>query len=449
MKRDITIIFVFAAVILLFNLGAGSLSSWDEALYAQVSREVLENGSWMDLTWGGLAWSDKPPLYMWATAFFYNVFGVNEFSVRLFSALSGIFLALVTYLLGARIFTRRVGMMSAIMLASIYHFIWMAKSGTMDVSFTLFLALSIYFFLISEEKRFFIMCSFLFFGLAFMTKGVGALIAPAIIGCYVLVTGSWRKVLDRYFAAGVLIFLLIAGSWYVTEIFNYGGSFLRGQFFQHLVQRTTSTMDGHQGSWLTYINVVLYKGKPWGACGLIALPFLVFWSVRKRLRKAYILISWSVLVLVVFSVFKTKLHWYIIPAYPAVCIISAWGVNAVLRRYALAVTVIVSLTGVLYFGTTKEIFTLDYNPEIKYLSVIVYSPSFGAGSVYLYEVGDPAVRFYFGKNGKYLSTNADLKEAIKETGAVIITERYDPSLFDAKRTVITKEGTGVTVVHVK
>jgi len=91
MRRDIIILVVLAAIILLFNLGGGSLGSWDEAFYAQVSQEMYQSSNWIDLTWAGAPWADKPPVYMWATTCFYKIFGVNEFSARFTAAISGIF----------------------------------------------------------------------------------------------------------------------------------------------------------------------------------------------------------------------------------------------------------------------------------------------------------------------------------------------------------------------
>ncbi|MDP8259085.1 MAG: glycosyltransferase family 39 protein, partial [Candidatus Aadella gelida] len=90
-KRDILILLAVTAFVFIFRLGSGSLSSWDEAFYAEVSREITGSGNWIDLTWTGVPWSDKPPLYMWMTACFYKIFGINEFSARFFSAIAGIF----------------------------------------------------------------------------------------------------------------------------------------------------------------------------------------------------------------------------------------------------------------------------------------------------------------------------------------------------------------------
>ncbi len=90
----------FSIFFLLFNLHAGSLASWDEALYAEVAKQILRSGNWLDLTWGGSPWVDKPPVTVWATAVFYHLFGMHEFTARLFSALCGAGTVIVTYLLG-------------------------------------------------------------------------------------------------------------------------------------------------------------------------------------------------------------------------------------------------------------------------------------------------------------------------------------------------------------
>ena len=214
MKKDIVILLIISSIILFFNLGSGSLSSWDEAFYAQVSREIVQSDNWIDLTWGGAPWSDKPPLYMWVTALFYKLFGVNEFSVRLFSCLSGIALVVLTYLFSRKLFSRRAGFLSAIMLISTYHFVWFSKMGTLDITFTLFLFLSLYFFLRSEENHANIIYSFIWFGMAFLTKGAGALLIPMILALYVLAKGDWSVIFNRYTVLGVFAFLLMVGTWY-------------------------------------------------------------------------------------------------------------------------------------------------------------------------------------------------------------------------------------------
>ena len=91
---------LIASFMLLWRLGNGTLADWDEAIYAQISKETVLSGDWLTLHWGFKPWFDKPPLLMWVTEMFYQLFGVNEFWVRAASAFSGIGLVVITYLIG-------------------------------------------------------------------------------------------------------------------------------------------------------------------------------------------------------------------------------------------------------------------------------------------------------------------------------------------------------------
>lgn len=68
-----------SAFVLLWGLGQGSLMDWDEAIYAQVSKEIVNSGNWLELHYGYEPYFRKPPLFMWTTALLYRIFGINEF----------------------------------------------------------------------------------------------------------------------------------------------------------------------------------------------------------------------------------------------------------------------------------------------------------------------------------------------------------------------------------
>src|SRR5918997_5425030 len=105
----ISLLVLIATFSLLWKLGTGSLAAWDEAIYAQVSKEIVQSGDWLTLRWEYQPWFEKPPLFMWITALFYSLFGVGEFWARVPSALSGIALVAVTYLIGKYRYGKRVG----------------------------------------------------------------------------------------------------------------------------------------------------------------------------------------------------------------------------------------------------------------------------------------------------------------------------------------------------
>ena len=141
------VLIVIAAFVFLWRLGAGNLEPWDEAIYAQVSKEVIHGGDWLTLHWQYQPWFEKPPLLLWTTAVLYRLFGVNEFWARAASAFSGIGLIVVTYLIGQRAYDKWVGLFAAVILLTSYHVVSFARFGTMDVMLTLFTYLAIYAYL--------------------------------------------------------------------------------------------------------------------------------------------------------------------------------------------------------------------------------------------------------------------------------------------------------------
>jgi 4-amino-4-deoxy-L-arabinose transferase-like glycosyltransferase len=94
------------------------------------------------LALGVSAWFEKPPLLM--TAALYRVFGISEFWARFVAAASGIGLVITTYLLGAFFFSKRAGVLAALILLTCYHFVSFSRFGTMEVTLTLFAYSAIY-----------------------------------------------------------------------------------------------------------------------------------------------------------------------------------------------------------------------------------------------------------------------------------------------------------------
>ena len=92
---------VFAFVIFLFfrDLGRFPIFQWDEARYANNSIEVLTLGNWFHFTMDGHidTWNFKPPLVLWIQAASMKVFGINEWAVRLPSAMASIGIAILLF----------------------------------------------------------------------------------------------------------------------------------------------------------------------------------------------------------------------------------------------------------------------------------------------------------------------------------------------------------------
>ncbi len=73
-----------------YRLGWNTLVSWDEAWYGSIAREMVKTGDYMNMMWNGNPFYDHPPMGFWLMAASYKLFGINEFTTRLPSALLGL-----------------------------------------------------------------------------------------------------------------------------------------------------------------------------------------------------------------------------------------------------------------------------------------------------------------------------------------------------------------------
>jgi len=65
---------MLAVFVIFYGLGNESLYDWDEAIYAQISKEMILNNNYLTLHWNYEPWFEKPPLLMWITALFFQCF---------------------------------------------------------------------------------------------------------------------------------------------------------------------------------------------------------------------------------------------------------------------------------------------------------------------------------------------------------------------------------------
>ncbi len=91
------------SVVWLAALAGRPLFNPDEGRYAEIPREMLSGGDWVIPHLNGLDYIEKPPLQFWATAATYRVLGVNEFSARLYTALTALATVALIGFLGKRL----------------------------------------------------------------------------------------------------------------------------------------------------------------------------------------------------------------------------------------------------------------------------------------------------------------------------------------------------------
>ena len=178
----------------------------------------------------------KPGLYVYLTVPFVVTFGLNEYVVRLPSALAGVLAVWLMYLIANQLFRKQnkfsifnfqfsIGETAALLLAiSPWHIFFSRGAWEANISLTLTLA-GIYLFLKSLHRPKLLVLSSIFFALTFITYQ-GAKLSTVIV-LAVLTVVYWRECLEilkekkKY-----LLVSFISGLIIVTPILL---SFLRGQ----------------------------------------------------------------------------------------------------------------------------------------------------------------------------------------------------------------------------
>jgi 4-amino-4-deoxy-L-arabinose transferase-like glycosyltransferase len=232
-------------------------------------------------------------------------------------------LVLIFYL-GKKLYNGYVGLLSAFVLGTFTTFYMFARRAMTDVPLVFFIIASLYFLVLSEKPQKsnrYLALSGLFFGLALMTKQIGALLIPIIIFAYLTVTSRGiRFVFTKRFALFWGVGLLIISPWLTYMASSFSAGFWQSYIMYSGVNRTFSPLEGHQEGYLFYFSYLAINEKLW----VLLLPFAVglcaFKAVVKKVKADTLLILWIAVVFLTFTFVQTKLFWYILPVFPAFAI---------------------------------------------------------------------------------------------------------------------------------
>ena len=302
---------------------------WDEARLAQSAYEMANNGDLIVTYYRDSPdmWSTKPPLMIWAQALCMKVFGVNELSVRLPSAIA----ALLTCI-GLLVFFQRYlrsfwfGALSVMVLVTSLGYISVhgVRTGDYDAMLTLFTTLNGLFFFAFIEKRenkylyFFFACT----TLAVLTKGITCFMFFPALGIYALLQKQVLPILkNKHFYFGLLGFLGISLGYYLLrEAVNPG--FLAAVQQNELGGRYLETItENYHGFWFYFTNILEPRFTAWH----LIIPCGIVFGLYSKNQKIFRLTLFSTLMAVTFfliiSSAKTQFRWYDIPLYPYLAII--------------------------------------------------------------------------------------------------------------------------------
>jgi len=319
------------------DLGALGLTDRDEGSNAEAAREMLETGDWISPTLNYEPRYAKPAFVYWLISGSYILFGINEFAARFPSAVSGLCLLFLQYVFVRTWVGSKVAVWSSFMLLLNLEFLGINRMVLTDPELVVFTTLAGYSFwhaLQHEHKQlsWFAVC-YLAMGLGMLVKGPVGIIIPLVgIIPYLTLTRQWSRFWQKGFPlVGVLLVAAVAAPWYIM-MFQIHGDAYWAAAQANTTGRFMNPMEGHGGTILFYLPVLLVGFFPWSA----VLPSILYQSFKqwKAYWKGQAVVSaeknlecflslWVVGLLVFFTLSATRLPHYIYPLFPAAALLVA------------------------------------------------------------------------------------------------------------------------------
>jgi len=296
----------------------------DEGRYAEIPREMVATGDWITPRLDGLKYFEKPPLQYWATAAAYSVFGVSEWTARLWTV--GLAFLCLPMVFGwtARLFGQTAGFaaLTALVVSPYYELI--AHLNLLDAGFSFWLAGAVFAFTLaqcaaekSSSERRWMLVAWLAAALAVLSKGivVGVLTGGTLV-LYTLLerdTRPWRRL---HLMLGLPLFLLVAVPWFIAVSARNPG-FAEFFFVHEHFARFLTTVHKRTEPWWYFLSLLLIGALPW------------LWALPGACRRAWLepardtgfkplkfLLIFCGVTLAFFSVSESKLAPYILPMMP-------------------------------------------------------------------------------------------------------------------------------------
>jgi len=138
------------------HLGSTPLFDADEGVYSEVTREMMVNMDFTAALLNGMPLFHKPPLFYWAQAASIKILGLNEFGLRLPSAVAALLWAASIFLFTRRYYDTRTAWHACLYMTASLLVTLAARWATPETLFNLFLTLTmlnIYRFFHAGNKR--------------------------------------------------------------------------------------------------------------------------------------------------------------------------------------------------------------------------------------------------------------------------------------------------------
>lgn len=272
----------------------------DAAQYASMSREMMENGSYLKLYDLGFDYLDKPPMLFWLSSVSLKLFGVFDWAYRIPSVLMLLLGIYATYKLASLFYHRTIAQLSAIVLASSQAVFLMVHDVRCDTMLMGWVMLSLWqlatWYQTGKWKHF--LLGFVAVAGGMMTKGPIALMIPAFAFVpHFILRREWKQFFRWEYIIGLLIVavLLIPMSIGLYQQYDlepgkvfHGRAIQSGLRFYYWTQSfgryTGENVYNEMNHFTFLLENMLWSFLPWIIFFLIGLMFTISRLIQQKFR---------------------------------------------------------------------------------------------------------------------------------------------------------------------
>ena len=344
----------------------------DSCNYAVVAKEIVRTNSWLGLfdpVYGGVFYYHFP-LCIWATALFFKFFGASTFTAKLFSMVSALLLTGALFYFGRLLKNQWVGFFAGTSFLLTNHIVRLARQCRMDLPVSLFITLAILSFVLAQRRsRSYYLLFGLFTSLAIMAKDVSGLAPLVIIFIYLILLRRFKEFFHPLFISGLLCAIGPVLLWVWLDHKTLFSPWFNWNFLHLLKSPRFNT------TWYYYIWAITAKY-------FYFLPLAVYggYLAVKEARnnknyEFYLLIIWVLIIPLAFSFGRQKLHYFILPIYPAASLLVGLACEKLFRddikfKIASGIKYILIIASILILSLPFDIKSKRFNEIVRMAPVI-------------------------------------------------------------------------------
>jgi len=357
---------------------------------------------------------DKPLLSYWIILMLAKIFGsLNEWALRLPSAISGLLTIYCTYKLGSKLINHKTGLLAGWLLLTTFYFVFWSRTTSADMMTVAGTMLAVLWYFEHKEEHSFrnYFVFFLIMAITSQTKGLLGFVLPLLVIIPDLFKDrEWKQHLNKESFLGLFLAIFI---YLVPFAFSalYSDQTIHSSGIQEVIheniQRFFKPFD-HKNPFYTYFIYLPIYTLPWTVFFLPALMH-VFLNWKKYNPQTLILCKSLAILFAFLTISGSRRSYYVLPLVPFAAIITSNWIMLIsnkdncknFKTFVKKTIFIVYIILFIWFGFAKPYYTnMEYQKVRQFTESVKKAVKNKNGSWNKYKIlvfnnNDNRVVYYF------------------------------------------------------